>query len=150
MGVIRKVSVHMHQFTGGVQFVGIRYRTPIDFEDDRGPEGIGLPVKGYVRGNAQDLLDQGILQEPVIKSIGLFLTVQGIHGTVAQPKGLFKVPFIVARIEVIEKGMKQFEMGQGLHFQVLPLRHEGQGDDVSLPIHDKGLVHHLSMEFDDH
>ena len=147
MGVFGKVPVHVDQFTCGHQFVGIRYRAPIDLEEGSGMKGIGFLGNLYLGFDPEYLLYQGILQQPIIDPIRFFLPIQGIDRTVSQPKRLFQVLFVVTRVNVIEISVEEFQMGQDFHAQIFFLGNQFQGYYVPIGIYHKDFVDGFPVQF---
>ena len=85
MWIVGEVSVYRDQVPGGNQFIGVDYRTPINFKYRNRPKAVQTILLMDPGIDAQYLLYQGILQKSVIDPIRLLLAIKVIHGAIAQP-----------------------------------------------------------------
>src|SRR5690606_20114263 len=108
MRIMRKVPIHMNQVSARYKFVGIRYSSSIDLESGYRLESIGFTIYFDMRLNIDDLLYKGILQEPIIDALCLFLPKQISYRIVTEPKRLFYLLFIIIGIKAIKVVVKAF------------------------------------------
>tara|TARA_R110002020_G_scaffold12177_1_gene44907 strand:- start:1122 stop:1595 length:474 start_codon:yes stop_codon:yes gene_type:complete len=138
--IVGKVSVNHNQVSGGNQFVSVDNRTSIDFKNGRRCKTVRAVIFGYPRIDTQYFLNQGILKQSVVNTIGFFLAVEIVHGTIAQPQRLFQVAFVIAGIDVIKIVMEQIQVCQSFHSKIFLLGHELQGNDITIGINGKGTI----------
>jgi len=79
-----KIPFHLDQMSRGHQFIGIGDGSPIDPYMQLGPKRKGRPIPIQLCIDSDDLLHKGILQQPVIETVCLFLLKDSTNGGIAQ------------------------------------------------------------------